>query len=86
MTGGNYYTWFNEEDAASRKVLYRLENLGITKLKREKLEQKGYFQYQWELTKKGKDLVEKNKNLQELWEEGKVIEFYNSIKDSLEEQ
>lgn len=82
MTGGNYFTWFNTEDAEARKVLYLLENFGIARLSRES-EKEGEYNFAWELTKKGAELVEKNKNLQELWKSGRIIEFYNSIKDSL---
>ena len=86
MSGGNYYTWFKEDDIASRKILYFLESKGIANLSREKMEKKEYFQYQWELTKKGESLVEKDKNLQKFWKEGRIIELYNSIKELLGEQ
>lgn len=85
MTGGDYFTWFKDEDAESRKILYQLENLGIAKLIVEKNTKPGWYKRKWELTKKGKKLVEKDKFLQKLWKEGRVIEFYNSIKYILEE-
>jgi len=86
MVGGNYYTWFKDEGAEPRKILYQLENLGIAKIDRKKLKDKGWYEYNWVLTKKGETLVEKDKNLKKLWNEGKVIEFYNILKEILEDK
>ncbi len=84
MAGKECYTWFKGEDAESRKILYQLENLGIAKLITENIDKPGWYYYKWELTEKGKELVKKNKGLWKLWKEGKVIEFYNTIKKLLE--
>lgn len=80
--GGDYYTWFDDKDAESRALLYKLENLGIAKLHSEKKE-KGFYFHGWELTKKGKELVDKDKFLQDLWKKGNIVEFYNRIRNDL---
>lgn len=79
MTGGKYYTWFDNNDSEIRKVLYALENLGIAKLIREKKHDKGWYKYKWELTDKGKKIVRNDKNLRDLWEGGRILEFHEFI-------
>ncbi len=37
----------------------------------------------WVLTSKGKELVKQNKDLQELWQQGRILEFYEEVKNSL---
>ena len=82
MTSGRYITSFpDNEERVLRSFLYKLENLNIVKLVREK--EGKLHKHKWELTKKGIGLIENNEELQTLWEEGKVIEFYNFIKNLL---
>lgn len=76
--GGDFYTWFEDKDSESRALLYKLENIGIVKLHQEKKEN-GFYMHKWELTKKGKDILDKNKTLQELWKKGEIPEFYKEI-------
>jgi len=75
---GDYSTWFNEDGSESRALLYKLENIGIVKLYSEK-EKDGFYSHKWELTKKGKEIVDKDKLLQELWKQGNILKFYNQI-------
>ena len=87
MTGGRYLTYFPDDEKRKLRIfLYKLENLGIVKLGREKEKKKGLYNHKWELTKKGKEMVEKDEDFLHLWKKGKVIEFYNSIKSSLKEE
>ncbi|KKN31174.1 hypothetical protein LCGC14_0826830 [marine sediment metagenome] len=83
MTGGNYFTWFKEEGSERRKLLYQLEDLGIVELIQER-ERKGLYGYKWELAKKGKELVDKDKELQKLLQDGNIQEFYQKIVSLLE--
>ncbi len=75
---GDYYIWFDEKGSESRALLYKLENRGIVKLHQE-AEKDGFYSYKWELTKEGKEIVDKNKKLKELWKQGNILEFYNQI-------
>ena len=77
MEGGNYFTWFQNKDVNSKRILYLLESNGIVKINR--IKKQGTYTYSWELTKKGKEIINKNKDLQFLWKEGKIEEFYNKI-------
>ena len=88
MTGGEYYSWFDSSDTESRKILYQLENLGIARFTQEKENKKGWYKFKWELTQKGIAIVRTNKNLQKYWSDGKVVDFYNLLKElgSLENQ
>lgn len=83
MTGGNYFTLFKEEGSGRRKLLYQLEDLGIVELIQER-ERKGLYGYKWELTKKGKELVDKDKELQKLSQDGDIQEFHQKIVSLLE--
>lgn len=74
----DYITWFKDKDSKSRALLYKLENEGIAKLSSKK-EDNGFYEHKWELTEKGKNIVDKNKSLQELWKSGNIEEFYNKI-------
>ena len=76
--GGDFYTWFENKDSESRALLYKLENVGIVKLHQEKKEN-GFYMHKWELTTKGKKIVDKNKELQEVWKKGDIVGFYNNI-------
>ncbi|MDD5012620.1 MAG: hypothetical protein PHQ66_03190 [Candidatus Nanoarchaeia archaeon] len=76
--GGDYITWFKDENSESRALLYKLETAGIVKLFSEKKEG-GFYNHKWELTKKGKDIVDKDKLLQELWKKGDIVKFYDLI-------
>ena len=77
MEGGNYFTCFQNKDVNSKRILYILENKDIVKMNRDK--KQVAYNYSWELTKKGKELVSKNKSLQLFWKKGKIEEFYNKI-------
>lgn len=77
MVGGRYITCFPDDNSRRlRSFLYKLENLGIVKLSKEKEQKQDWHKYKWELTKKGKDLVDKNDYLQQLWKEENLSEFY----------
>ncbi len=79
--GGNYITWFREEGAKERSLLYKLENAGILRLHSERNKNMLTI-YQWKLTEKGQKIVDENKTLQEIWGEGlkiDVVKFYNEI-------
>jgi len=79
MEGGKYLTCFPDDgNRVLRSFLYKLENLGIVKLIREE-EKKDLYKYIWELTEKGKKLIEKDENLQMFWEEKKIGDFYQKI-------
>ena len=83
--GGEYITWFNEEGSEARRLLYKLESMGITRLCRELVKLKGdnFYQYHWILTDKGQKLVDDNESLQGIWKyDGGAIEvgtFYNEV-------
>lgn len=80
MSGGSYITVFPDDGKREIRVFfYKLENLGIIKLRRERKKQDQY-EHQWVLTEKGETLLEKNASLQRMWNEGKIQEFYNSVK------
>ena len=80
MVGGRYITCFPDDDSRMlRSFLYKLENLGIVKLSKEKEQKQDWYKYKWELTKKGKDLVDKNEYLQQLWKEENLSEFYQKV-------
>ena len=76
------YVWFVDDGKAEgRKILYKLESQGIVRCASEKIklkpEDKLYgYSYNWELTKKGTEIVSKNVALQELWQIGNIQEFY----------
>jgi len=79
--GGEYIVWFNQEGSEERKLLYRLETLGIIKLtsKVDKLNKIKSYKYQWELTNKGKALINENESLKKIWGNGQKVnvnEFY----------
>ena len=83
MTGGRYITCFSDDESRIlRSFLYKLENLGIVKLSREK--EKNLYKHEWNLTKKGKKIVDNDKNLQKLLEEKKIPEFYKKVINLLE--
>ena len=81
MAGGEYYAWFDGSNAKSRKLLYQLENLGIARFTQERKNKKGWYKFKWELTQKGIAIVKTNKNLQKYWSRGRVIDFYNLLKE-----
>lgn len=79
MEGGRYLTIFSDDnDRFLRSLLYGLESLGVVKLIKEKEGKWG--NYRWELTKKGKDLVESKDHLQELLREKNILDFCQEIK------
>ena len=92
MVGGNYRTWFKEDGAKERSLLYKLENLGVLRLQSESGEVKNeikHYEYIWILTKKGQELVNKYESLEEIWADGKivnVVEFYNKIMEILDKE
>ena len=63
--------------------LYKLENLGIIKLRRKK-EKQNWNKYSGLLTEIGKTLLKKNVSLQRMWKKRRIQEFYNSVKILLE--
>jgi NAD(P)H-nitrite reductase large subunit len=83
--GGEYITWFREEGSKERRLLYKLENLGIVKLDRkiEFIDKKKSYHYKWILTSAGKKLVDENESLKEMWKNGAhnvdVVKFYNAV-------
>lgn len=73
----DYFTWFKDDDSELRALLYKLENEGIVKINRNK---KGeFYEYKWELTKKGKEIVESDNAIKQMWEDKNIVEFYNKI-------
>jgi hypothetical protein len=83
MDGGRYLTIFpDNNDRVLRSLLYRLESFGIVKLIKEK--EGNWDNYKWELTKKGKDLVESESYLQNLLSEKNILKFCQEIKYLLE--
>ena len=92
MTGGNYRTWLKEDGAKERSLLYKLENLGILRLQSESGEIKDeikHYEYTWILTKKGQEIIDNNKKLQEIWGDGKVVnifDFYNKVMEILDKE
>ena len=92
MTGGNYFTWFKEDGAKERSLLYKLENMGVMRLQSKSgdmSEGTKHYDYKWRLTVKGQELVDNNKCLQDLWNDGKkinIIEFYNKIIEILKKK
>lgn len=83
MPKTDYYPDFEDNVADARKILYSLEELGITKIEREK-QGKGVYGYRWRFTKKGQKIVDENKYLQSFWEDGKLREFYREVKSLLD--
>ena len=78
MREGNYIAWFlDDEDEVKRSFIHKLENRGIIKVRKEKYSKD--CRYCWELAEKGKKLLEGNEDLQELWNQEKVEEFFNKI-------
>ncbi|MFA5061511.1 MAG: hypothetical protein WC494_04335 [Candidatus Pacearchaeota archaeon] len=85
MDGGRYLTIFpDNNDRVIRSLLYSLESFGVVKLIKVKEENLG--NYKWELTKKGKDLVESESYLQDLLSEKNILKFCQEIKYLLENQ
>ncbi len=66
--------------AEKRKYLYQLENMGIATLEK-KVRSNGWCDFSWKLTSKGKALAESDKELDKLWKEDKIKEFYEKIND-----
>ncbi len=85
MVGGRYITCFQDDNnRLLRSFLYKLENLGIVKLSKDKEQKQGWNKYKWLLTPKGKELLDKNEFFLELWKEGRISEFYQKIKHFLD--
>jgi len=82
MVGGEYTTWFTDKGAKERKILYFLEEKCITRVNQEKIKSWGY-RYEWVMTEKGKKLFGDNKELMQLFKQGKILEFYQRIKEFL---
>ena len=76
--GGDYLTWFDDKDSELRALFYKLENQGIVKFCREKKEDGSYF-HGWKLTKKGKEIFDKDEKILELLRTGHLTEAYNRI-------
>jgi len=85
------YVWFNEKGSKERSMLYKLENMNIVRLTRKDVKSPNkakLYEYGWILTKKGQELVDENKYLQEIWGDGNkvIIEgFYQEVLRSLNE-
>lgn len=62
----------------NRKYLYKLENSGILKLNRS-VNKKGFYKFEWKLTKKGKELINKNQKLRSLFNKNKFKQFYEEF-------
>lgn len=76
MVGGNYSTWFVDEGKGElRKVLYYLENLGITRVKSKKI--KGSINSKLE-----EDQIKKVRNLAKSVEDKHLKKLLNKWKPS----
>ena len=82
--GGEYLTGFRDDERSEfRKRLYVLENHGLVKLERKKLKEKGFYEFKWVLSKKGKEFLKNKKELKKLWDSQDLIQFYNQMKKNL---
>lgn len=79
--GGEYITWFNSEGCEARKLLYKLEDIGIIQCDNIK-QDNNWIKKEWVLTKKGQKIIDKDEELKEIWRTKKnknVQRFYNKI-------
>ncbi|PJE81058.1 hypothetical protein COU58_04530 [Candidatus Pacearchaeota archaeon CG10_big_fil_rev_8_21_14_0_10_32_42] len=85
MNGGRYLTIFpDNNDRVIRSLLYSLESFGVIKLIKEK--EGNWNNYQWELTKKGKDIVETEDYLQDFLKAKNILKFCQEFKYLLDNQ
>ena len=85
--GADYKVSFDDDgQTENRKVLYRLENLGVVVNEKVKKPSKDGGQWvltRWFLTEKGREICKKYEYLFTLWEEGKIFEFEKEIEKFL---
>jgi len=85
VNGGRYLTIFpDNNDRVIRSLLYSLESFGVIKLIKEK--EGNWNNYQWELTKKGKDIVETEDYLQDFLKAKNILKFCQEFKYLLDNQ